>query len=808
MDSLGAVIKAMYHDFPIADAYGMVVENDKKSSFVQYLCEVANSVYGVKAKRRVGQLKKECEKRGYRKENPIQLFVGAPSVFAGEVLTKDQEDYACVEFQRLLRWRDVVKHTGEDMFTLSFLAKNDTGERKDFSWPNVIGHNRAELNTVLNEGLADIHSHFGGSIDSFMFNWICLMNDVGGLCDKFSAMERSFNPIKTLWKDYQFRNLANWCRVAAAIRVYLYKVLFEGQAYRPDEAKNFLRAINGNGSEELTRLMGDIDTLRSEAKQTCDGVTLDYAIRNELVTDENERSPYCFYVGERHLEYAFFREYFSEQSKMRGLWVELFYLYELIKSHLRKEFVCANEKAGLDNFIGFSARAPLFTKRIEPICNISAMQTSIRPGFNDYVETRVTSNALGLTKGEYWKGVYSREPFIEKDEMRKRLTFVIQLTKGVQSENEKQTDGRYRKKREAVHDEYVKVANHIGGGQSAYEIVGLDVGGVELYYRPEVFAHTLRAAKKEGLRTTYHVGEEFYDIVDGMRAVWEIIQFTESYPVDRLGHCMALGMNPEHYYKDGCNLSMPRQVMLDNIVWLCCFAKEQGIRIKRSLYSSLKSMAEDLYEITGYGRYFEKLDMNDYYESMLLRSDEDYPSDGLDTWSQTEVLNSERAVKARENENAGNLNWAYRHDEKVIELGEEMEDREIDRLYSELVGKVQQKMIEMIRANEICIEACPSSNMQICKLESYKRHPVIRYYIDRGKCWLWGFIKRPELNLAICTDDKGTFGTSLVNEFSLLAAAATNGRGLSKNIEIKFKDLISNGCKNRFDPQTIERWRP
>ena len=98
------------------------------------------------------------------------------------------------------------------------------------------------------------------------------MNDVGGLYDKFSAMERSFNPIKTLWKDYQFRNLANWCRVAAAIRVYLYKVLFEGQAYRLDEAKNFLRAINGNGSEELTRLMGDIDTLRSEAKQTCDGV--------------------------------------------------------------------------------------------------------------------------------------------------------------------------------------------------------------------------------------------------------------------------------------------------------------------------------------------------------------------------------------------------------------------------------------------------------------------------------------------------------------------------------------------------------
>ena len=128
--------------------------------------------------------------------------------------------------------------------------------------------------------------------------------------------------------------------------------------------------------------------------------------------------------------------------------------------------------------------------------------------------------------------------------------------------------------------------------------------------------------------------------------------------------------------------------------------------------------------------------------------------------------------------------------------------------YSKLVGKVQQKMIEMIRAKEICIEACPSSNLQICKLESYKHHPAIRYYIDRGKCWLWGFFKRPELNLAICTDDKGTFSTSLVNEFSLLAAAATNGRGMSKNIELKFKSLISQGHEKRFEPKTIERWRP
>lgn len=164
MDTLSEVIIMLFHDYPIAEAYGMIVESDKKSNFMSSLCEVANDFYGAEAKAHVGKLKKECENRGYRKENLIQLFVGAPSVFAEEVLTKDKDDYACVEFQKLLRWRDVVKHTGEDLFTISFLAKNDTGERKDFSWPNVIAHNREELNAVLNDGLADIHSHFGGSV--------------------------------------------------------------------------------------------------------------------------------------------------------------------------------------------------------------------------------------------------------------------------------------------------------------------------------------------------------------------------------------------------------------------------------------------------------------------------------------------------------------------------------------------------------------------------------------------------------------------------------------------------------------------
>ena len=54
------------------------------------------------------------------------------------------------------------------------------------------------------------------------------------------------------------------------------------------------------------------------------------------------------------------------------------------------------------------------------------------------------------------------------------------------------------------------------------------------------------------------------------------------------------------------------------------------------------------------------------------------------------------------------------------------------------------------------------------------------------------------LNFAVCTDDKGTFSTSLANEFSLIALAATKGKGWNKKFKKTFEQLISQGNKYRF----------
>lgn len=800
MDLLRAAIKAMYYHYPIEDAFGMTAGEDSKGKFLTHFERLASEDAEGFSRRELTSyrdaLLNDLKNHGFRVDNKIRLMAGLPLLFAEKVLTKDAEDYPRVEFKHLLRWREVVKCVGEDLFTTSFLAKNERKRRKDFLWPNVILHNDEKINTALDGGLSDIHTHFGGSIDTFHFNWICLMNDVEAVYDKFKLMTYSNNPAVAFEKDYSFRKMAAWCRVAAAIRMCLFKTLVKGDPLKPTEEKAAILSLGTDSeTEAITQLKQRINELRADGKTTRDGVTLDYAITEDLVAGKNASSPYYIYAGERQITYQFYKAYLQPGSSINGTWIELFYLYELIKIHLRKEFVFANKQYGLENYNGFTSRSALFTKQIEPICNLSSVQTSIRRGKDDYVETRVTTGALGLTTGEYWKGLFSSEAFLDQEELKKRLTFVIQFTKSTKAKNVHK-EGRYRSKREEVHEEYQAMTRWVSSKQSPYEIIGIDVGGTELSCRPEVFAHMLRSGKEQGFGITYHVGEEFYDLADGLRSIWEIIQYANIGKKDRLGHCVALGVAADDYYRrKHVTLSMPRQVLLDNMVWLCCFAKEKGISIQPELEQRLSDIAKELYEDIGY-KSIGELNMTDYYQSMLLRSDDLNMENGQDVWSRTALLDTERASKARKNLQAQKLCMAYSKNDDIIARGEEAIQRKLGMAYAKLITAVQGKMIEMVNETGLCIESCPSSNLQICRLVRYDCHPAIKYYL-RADVQGGG-----KLNIAVCTDDKGTFSTSLTNELSLLALAATKEDGWNGAIEKDFRRLIAQGKKYRFKTKT------
>ena len=61
--------------------------------------------------------------------------------------------------------------------------------------------------------------------------------------------------------------------------------------------------------------------------------------------------------------------------------------------------------------------------------------------------------------------------------------------------------------------------------------------------------HRRRYERKGRLYATYHVGEDFLDIADGLRAIDEAILFCGLERGSRLGHALALGIDSYEYYK-------------------------------------------------------------------------------------------------------------------------------------------------------------------------------------------------------------------------------------------------------------------
>ena len=71
------------------------------------------------------------------------------------------------------------------------------------------------------------------------------------------------------------------------------------------------------------------------------------------------------------------------------------------------------------------------------------------------------------------------------------------------------------------------------------------------------------------LYSTYHVGEDFLDLADGLRAIDEAILFLCLGSGDRLGHALALGIDADEWYASkNYRIVLPKQDYLDNLVWV------------------------------------------------------------------------------------------------------------------------------------------------------------------------------------------------------------------------------------------------
>lgn len=758
MDLLSASIRTIFYDANISeviDGIKLTGEDFPNYEFKETV-KWHETSFSVTELDLLASFTQECA--GFSKLKKRHSMLNLLKFFTSKTLrldsTSDGEPVPQVSFKKILEWREISLLLGEDILTLAFMANPEHCLKfplNNYSWPNIINHDYSRLNHKLASHLIDIHAHLKASADVFELTWISFMNRVIGRSDNYAELSRSADPQRVLKTSYKFINPVYLVRLAAGLRYWIFEILIKEnpnynrimeifQSLIVDFTKANRMIIN------LWELQANINIAAQHSVKNSEGHIIDYAI-----TKNPGESVYGIHTGERQLLHCFFHRYFRNDQIAHSI-ADYVFLYLIIKVRIRREFIQTNELVGFDNFKIYENRKTGYCDKYYHLYERYAVQSAIRPGSHDEFEARVT-------KGNVPDIDINRTIFgnlVRKDINPDSLTFVIHLIKTpahyqsssrtsnrrkyqididkiineykyrkkksqnwkiITSNNLIDTDNLHFPKTEALFSNQNNKWLH-GTDNPLFKITGIDAAGSELDCLPETFGHVFRYARLNGIKgLTYHVGEDFYDLADGLRIIDEAITFLNLQECGRLGHATALGVDAEHYYKKRqFQVITTQQRLLDTIVWL----KYNISGLTFPLCLGLK--AEELFYEIGYtGDY----DTKNYYLSQRLRSDdvisEAYP---LSKWAMTAECKDESSMVARKIDNAKIWCRQYLLNRDIIKNGNKKIKYDYPPEIIELVLKAQDCLRKRIASQHIFVECNPSSNFKIGHMDSYESHHI------------------------------------------------------------------------------------
>lgn len=325
---------------------------------------------------------------------------------------------------------------------------------------------------------------------------------------------------------------------------------------------------------------------------------------------------------------------------------------------------------------------------------------------------------------------------------------------------------------------------------------GIDAASSEFDTPPEVFGPLFRMMRNSGFNYfTYHAGEDFYHIFTGMRAIYEAINFCSLKDGDRIGHAVALGLDPIQWGKViGNKIKMRQGEYLDDLVFLFYIIKEYKIESFYSILNLIKSRAEHLY-FDIYNVYlptetiiegwkmrglcpihmgFNGKDIN----TIIIKNEEEF-----ELCKQIEKLSSKSSVEV----------YQKYHDRVYKDNYEKRIDIEVDEFISlEEIEIIQKALLEMMNKKEIIIETLPMSNVRI------------GFHQDFSTYHLWNWIKWKKEGVGvppiiIGSDDTGIFATNIYNEYANVYLMLVQYHNVSHSEAIKIlEEFKQNGDTYRF----------
>lgn len=728
-------------------------------------------------------------------ENHYDVFRHLLS-FCEKKLIVSSDEPLC-RYRHILQWHDLTKNLGEDIFTTAFLAEKDLKaglDRSHFQWPAYLHHDNQALNQLMLKEISELHAHLKGSTLNFEISWLSLMNDICHRRKSFLKLVEDKVRTNPVHMSHHHRDLYMLVTVAAYIRLLLYKMLCQIPSNQEQDAIQLCQLMKIFNSDyavtERRTLQSSIDVIRHQYGQHYSfGSTQDIP---DYAIPVGEKGLLAVLTGERWLLYSMFRNVYDRGNE-QSYYQLLFYIYLHIKSVFRNELIQTNPTIGFHNFSIYESRKELFIpddSLYERLITFLAFGTFLDENPDKrYMEGRITpkttstNNLRGLRK---MQSTLSANNY-GVDTKKWHNTYIYHFIKRKDQKLKPDIPRHHSLRKDVKHQ--AKAIEHIVKYDSELSryVVGIDAANSEIYCRPEVFAQAFRYLREESsqlhhrkpLGMTYHVGEDFYDIASGLRAVDEVIKFLRLRANDRLGHGLVLGTDVRTYYrKREFEIRGTSMELLDNAVWLYFYGKKipGSEAICSYLYEYARKAYMKIYESDAF-------DIHHYRDAWYLRGDhpECYligePSEfhhdkvALDPWHRYDLNDERHAVEARRNKQARRLYMCYHYDQRVRKNGEKPEHIKITTPYREsflsLIEQVQQRLLTKIERLHISIECNPTSNYKIGEMERYDEHPILKFY-NYG-------IHTPyphhEVSVSINTDDSGIFATSLDREYALMALA-------------------------------------
>lgn len=437
------------------------------------------------------------------------------------------------------------------------------------------------------------------------------------------------------------------------------------------------------------------------------------------------------------------------KEKKDSLVVRYFHLYLLLMGFVRKNVVMPLQKIGIEQF-----NEILHTPyRPDYIGNGLSLMQSCGNNLNNCT----TIEARFACKNEYiyYSIVQANKILNESKHNALSISFVPYVVK---SNNEGYKDGRYAS---IYHD----TSSWVCKIKSYANVAGVDVAGNDFSISPDAFVPFVEQIRKETniSHFTYHVAEDFYHILTGLRSIYEAVEFLQLHEGDRLSHASAAGINPDIWIHNvGETIKMPQGQYLDDLTFAVAFIKECNLKIGKTYTNKIEDRIQGLSKCI----YGKEYDIKDLIEAWKLRRINPYAI----KHKAYSLLTLPEKIFNQYHSNEVCQSYNIIIDVPCFEY-----------LPIERLEILQKGIMKYLCDKGIVVEVLPTCNVFIGHHKSFQTYHLLR--------WLeWKNMP----NFSVGSDEPGVFSTNIFNEYCNLYCMMLN-KGYSKGCaEDKLMKLANN----------------